>query len=83
MARVRQARQKGVREKPTAESLSSDPPAPNLADMGWRATRTHTIGAGDSLVGDGGREATVKVCGVAVAMLQGHSWAPTLSRVQA
>jgi hypothetical protein len=26
-----------------------------------------------------GREATVKVCGVAVAMLQGHSWAPTLS----
>ena len=23
-----------------------------------------------------GREATVKVCGVAVAMLQGHSWAP-------
>jgi hypothetical protein len=26
-----------------------------------------------------GREATVKVCGVAVAMLQGHSWAPTPS----
>ncbi len=25
------------------------------------------------------REATVKVCGVAVAMLQGHSWAPTPS----
>jgi hypothetical protein len=23
------------------------------------------------------REATVKACGVAVAMLQGHSWAPT------
>jgi hypothetical protein len=26
-----------------------------------------------------GGEATVKVCGVAVARLQGHSWAPTLS----
>jgi hypothetical protein len=26
-----------------------------------------------------GREATVKVCGVAVAMLQGQSWAPTPS----
>ena len=25
-----------------------------------------------------GREAMVNVCGVAVAMLQGHSWAPTL-----
>ena len=25
------------------------------------------------------REATVKACGVAVAMLQGHSWAPTPS----
>jgi len=25
-----------------------------------------------------GREATVNACGVAVAMLQGHSWAPTL-----
>ena len=29
-----------------------------------------------------GGEATVKVCGVVVAMLQGHSRAPTLSRVQ-
>jgi hypothetical protein len=26
-----------------------------------------------------GREAAVKICGVAVAMLQGHSWAPTPS----
>jgi hypothetical protein len=26
------------------------------------------------------REATVKACGVAVAMLQGHSWAPTPSK---
>lgn len=35
------------------------------------------------LVKCAGREATVKVCGVVVAMLQGHSWAPTLSKVQA
>ncbi len=27
-----------------------------------------------------GREAMVKVCGVAVARLQGHSWAPTPSK---
>jgi len=26
------------------------------------------------------REATVKACGVAVVMLQGHSWAPTPSK---
>jgi len=31
------------------------------------------------LVKSADREATVKGCGVAVAMLQGHSWAPTLS----
>ena len=35
---------------------------------------------GTSGLGDvAGREATVKVCGVAVAMLQGHSWTPTPS----
>jgi len=42
---------------------------------------------GDVVVGRGtpwlvrlaGREATVKACGVAVARLQGHSWAPTPS----
>ena len=35
-----------------------------------------TLGSGH--VAD--REATVKACGVTVAMLQGHSWAPTLSK---
>ncbi|WP_217275413.1 hypothetical protein, partial [Nocardia gamkensis] len=35
-----------------------------------------TPGSGDVA----GREAMVKVCGVAVAMLQGHSWAPTPSK---
>ncbi len=34
-----------------------------------------TSGPGDVA----GREAAVKVCGVAAAMLQGHSWAPTPS----
>jgi len=38
------------------------------------------VGRGTPGLGDvAGREATVKVCGVAVAMLQGHSWAPTPS----
>jgi hypothetical protein len=56
----------------------------NLTDLGWVATRTpsaamvvdwETFRSGD--VAD--REATVNACGVAVARLQGHSWAPTPS----
>jgi hypothetical protein len=47
----------------------------------------HPIGMAKSVAGRGtpgpvdvaGREATVKACGVAVAMMQGHSWAPTPS----
>jgi len=38
-----------------------------------------SVVAGGELLGrfgDAGREATVKACGVAVAMPQGHSWAP-------
>ena len=38
------------------------------------------VGWGTPWLGDvAGREATVKACGVVVAMLQGHSWAPTPS----
>jgi hypothetical protein len=38
------------------------------------------VGRGTLWLGDvADREATVKACGVAVAMLQGHSWAPTPS----
>jgi hypothetical protein len=49
----------------------------NLVDMGRAAAHTR-LRAGDS---DGrprfvGQEATVKVCGVAVARLPGNSWAP-------
>ena len=66
---------------PQDETTSS-----NLADVGWVATRTRattallscrgTLGLGDVA----GREATPKACGVGVAMLQGHSWAPTPSK---
>ncbi len=39
------------------------------------------IGQGTPWLGDvAGREAMVNACGVAVAMLQGHRWAPTLSK---
>ena len=57
------------------ESTSS-----NLTDVGWVAAR---IGAGaprtPSSVDIADKEATMKVCGVVVAKLQGHSWAPTPS----
>ena len=52
----------------------------NLTDMGWVAVHTLTMACGELL----GRsmsptkEATVKVCGVAVAKPQGQSWAPNL-----
>lgn len=40
----------------------------------------HAVARGTPGLGDvAGREATVNACGVAVAMLQGHSWAPTPS----
>ena len=85
MVWVRQARRKGVTKvnqrlnAPQEKTTSS-----NLADVGWVATRTRTaamscwgpFGSGDVA----GREATVNACGVVVAMLQGHSWAPTPSK---
>jgi hypothetical protein len=51
----------------------------NLVDMGRSAVHTRvemawvTLG---SVLGLAGSEATVKVCGVAVARLQGQSWTP-------
>ena len=81
MAQVRLARRKGVREEPTAERPSREPPART-----WRSglgSSAHLCGSavgGTSGSGDvADREATVKACGVTVAMLQGHSWAPTSS----
>ena len=57
----------------------SNPPAQNLADMGWVASRTCTTSVvwGTPGLGDvAGPEATVKACGVVVAMVQGHNWVP-------
>jgi hypothetical protein len=54
----------------------------NLTDLGWVAARTYAVSAGWGTLwlGDvADREATVKVYGVAVARLQGHSRTPTLS----
>jgi hypothetical protein len=57
---------------PQDEATSS-----NLADLGWVATRIHvSVWITPWLVDVADREATVKDCGVAVARLQGHSWAP-------
>ena len=78
MVRVRQARQDGVREEPVLKLLKS-PASSNPVDLGWSAMRTNTWcwelrGGFRSLIS----EATVKACGVAVAISQGHSWAPHL-----
>ncbi len=49
----------------------------NLMDVGWAAARTRALAWRTPwLVNVVGREAMVKVCGVAVARLQGHSWSP-------
>ena len=80
MARVRQARREGGREEPALSRPLSFPPARNPVDMGWIAVRTQSAhhGTGNSWAGIevAGREATVKVCGVVVAMPQGYSWPP-------
>jgi hypothetical protein len=63
---------------PQDETTSS-----NLTDLGWVAARTRStpVGWGTLRLGDvAGREAMVNACGVAVARLQGHSWAPTPSK---
>ena len=53
----------------------------NLTDPGWAAVRTGTgmVLETPAPVNVAGREATGKDCGVAVAIPQGHSWAPPLS----
>ena len=60
------APQETLQLEPGGSGLVSN--AHPLDDVGW----------GTPWLGDvAGREATVNACGVAVAMLQGHSWAPT------
>ena len=86
MVWVRQARREGVtevnqRRKPLKRTTSS-----NLTDLGWAAVR---IVNDFRLLRELGvwlispdLEATVNACGVAVAMPQGHSWAPPSSQVE-
>ena len=53
------------------------PTSSNLTDRGWVAVRTRVhVRATPWLVDVAGREAMVKVCGVVMARLQGHSWMP-------
>jgi hypothetical protein len=62
------------------QSPVSGVPAPNLADMGRSAARAHRADRGGRLRMPGeiaGPEVMVKVCGVAMARLPGHSWSPT------
>ncbi|PZS18629.1 MAG: hypothetical protein DLM54_08045 [Acidimicrobiales bacterium] len=51
----------------------------NLVDLGRAAVHAHFVGRlrPSDVMAD--EEATVKVCGVTVARLQGKSWAPTPS----
>ncbi len=80
MVRVRQARQDGVREEPVLKLLKS-PASSNPVDLGWYAVRTNMICLCWELrcgLRSLASEATTKVCGVVVAMPQGHSWAPPL-----
>ena len=56
----------------------ANPTGSNLTDLGQVAVRTSAFGWGElsgGLMSPVG-EATVNACGVAVAMPQGHSWAP-------
>jgi hypothetical protein len=79
MVRVRQARWEGEREKPAVERSSRRSTSSNLADSGWAAARTRTkilVRGTPGPMGVVGGEATVKVCGIAVARLQGQSWSP-------
>jgi hypothetical protein len=58
------------------QSSSSDRTDLNLVDMGRVAAHAPDEGATPTSVMVAGWEATGKVCGVLVAMLQGQSWAP-------
>lgn len=81
MIQVRQARRKGVREEPAVERPSrwNHQLKSGGSGLGSNAhpydTSSHWELSGRLM--SPAREATVKNCGVAMAKLQGHSWAPT------
>ena len=74
--RDEKAYERNQRLKPRKRSTGS-----NLADTGRGAVRGRRREAGPTpyLGGFACREATVKACGVTVAMLPGQSWVPSLS----
>ena len=79
---VRQSRREGVTRVNQWQSPVSGVPALNLADMGRSAARARRADRGGRLRMPeeiAGPEAMVKVCGVAMARLPGHSWSPTSS----
>ena len=70
------APQESLRLEPGGSGpVSSAHPDHDTAERGVGVMVGGTSGLGDVA----GREATVNACGVVVAMLQGHSWAPTSS----
>jgi hypothetical protein len=69
-----------VRNQRLNASQESHQLGPGGSGLGSSAHPHHGVVRGTSGSGDvAGREAAVKVCGVAAAMLQGHSWVPTPS----
>jgi hypothetical protein len=79
--RVRLARRSGVRHRNQLWNPLKDLIGSNLVDMGRAAVHAPPAWWGDSQgwFSHAGLEATVKVCGVAVARPQGKSWAPVPS----
>lgn len=78
MVWVRLARRKGVREKPVIESPSRRVRQLEPGGSGLVSNAYPRMAWGTSAPVDvAGAKATVNACGVTVAMLQGHSWAPT------
>jgi hypothetical protein len=84
MTWVRLARRKGVREEPASERFSrqNHQLEPDGYGLGCNAyPHDDVVVRGTLWLGDvAGREATMNACGVVVAKLQGHSWAPTPSK---
>jgi hypothetical protein len=84
MIQVRQARRKGVRKEPAVERSSrrNHQLESGGCGLGSNAHPHDTLSHGklSGRLMSPAREAMVKNCGVAVAKLQGHSWAPTPSK---
>jgi hypothetical protein len=61
-------------------TLLKSPASSNPVDLGWSAMRTDIFRCWElrGWLRSLASEATVKACGVAVAISQGHSWAPHL-----